>query len=184
MAVSGLGSVSQILIHSLLSWMMKTQRCVSALNNIDLSIEHRLRFSLVLRKPNLILFQFWFDLHLIQQLEQTRFASLVLEKKRIIYHYHIQIDKPFLLLFCPDATCISHTLTTHLISSTKFVGFDRVRIEPSSGFRSFYLVKCLKKLEDMNEFTRLPPPVKPTEQPASRPPRFVQSVLDQEKKQR
>ena len=41
----------------------------------------------------------------------------------------------------------------------------------------FRLVKCLQKVERINENARLPPPVRPTEQPASRPPRFVKSVI-------
>jgi hypothetical protein len=42
----------------------------------------------------------------------------------------------------------------------------------------FFVVKCLKKLEDMNEYVRSPPPIQPTEQPASRPPKFVKSAIN------
>jgi hypothetical protein len=45
-------------------------------------------------------------------------------------------------------------------------------------YSCYYLVKCLKKLEDINEYVRSPPPIRPTEQPASRPPRFVKSAIN------
>ena len=39
------------------------------------------------------------------------------------------------------------------------------------------LVKCLNKLENINENVRLSPPIQSTEQPASRPPRFFKSAI-------
>ncbi|UJR16435.1 hypothetical protein I4U23_003337 [Adineta vaga] len=44
---------------------------------------------------------------------------------------------------------------------------------PLLAISTLLLLKCLKKLEEMNDYVRSPPPVKSTEQPASRPPRFV-----------
>jgi hypothetical protein len=43
---------------------------------------------------------------------------------------------------------------------------------------SYLLVKCLKKLEEANDYVRSPPPIQSTEQPASRPPRFVESSIN------
>ncbi len=43
---------------------------------------------------------------------------------------------------------------------------------------SCLLVKCLQKLEEMNEYVRSPPPIQTSEQPASRPPRFVKSSIN------
>lgn len=44
----------------------------------------------------------------------------------------------------------------------------------------FFLVKCLQKLEQLNENARSPPCIPITEQPASRPPRFVKSAINKQ----
>jgi hypothetical protein len=43
---------------------------------------------------------------------------------------------------------------------------------------SFVVVKCLKKLEEMNDYVRSPPPIQTSQQPASRPPNFVKSAIN------
>jgi hypothetical protein len=49
---------------------------------------------------------------------------------------------------------------------------------PLLAISTVILLKCLQKLEEINEYARSPPPVRSTEQPKSRPPRFVQSAIN------
>ncbi|CAF3053192.1 unnamed protein product [Rotaria sp. Silwood2] len=44
---------------------------------------------------------------------------------------------------------------------------------PLLAVSTLVLLKCLKKLEELNDYVRSPPPLQITEQPASRPPSFV-----------
>ncbi|CAF1116655.1 unnamed protein product [Rotaria sp. Silwood1] len=49
---------------------------------------------------------------------------------------------------------------------------------PLLAISTLILIKCLKKLEKLNDYARSPPPVQITEQPASRPPSFVKINAD------
>ncbi|CAF1195014.1 unnamed protein product [Adineta steineri] len=49
---------------------------------------------------------------------------------------------------------------------------------PILAISTVLLLKCLQKLEEINDYVRSPPPIKSTEQPASRPARFVKINTD------